>query len=332
MSRIRIGLIGAGLFVEDTHLPAILALDQRYEIVAVASRTQDSATRLAAKIPYPVEATTDVDGILDRGDIDAVDIAVPIGAMSGILRKALASDKHVFSEKPLAPTREIAEDLLALDARNGKGIWMVAENWRMEPAFLQAARLIEAATIGKPQFVCWQVFAGLEKSDRYYSTQWRRSPENAAGFLLDGGVHHAATLRLVLGEVSEVTAVTALQREDLPPFDTICATLLFENGAVGSYQVTYAYQAPWSSALRIVGDKGCISVDTRRLELTRDGITEVTSFESRHFAVHDELMVFADAIEAGRLTQNTPSEALMDLMLIEAMLSSARSGKRVSLR
>ena len=332
MSRkpIRIAVIGAGLFVEDTHLPSLLALRDDFTVVAIASRRPESAARLAATMPCPVESTTDVDALLARPEIDAVDIAVPIAATAELVHKALSSGKHVISEKPVAASSQEARSLLALHRTKPGQVWLVAENWRLEPAFRAAAASMRAGAIGAPKIVQWTNYAGLMPDERYYTTTWRRSAENDSGFILDGGVHHVAVLRLVVGEIAEIRAEVALQRADLPPFDTVAATLRFENGAVGTYLTTYAYQAPFPSALHVVGDKGSLSVDTKRLVVHTPAGEAVRNFDSAHHGVQDGFAAFAGAIASGRVTDHDPEEAIRDVLVVEALMESARAATGVA--
>lgn len=327
--RIRLAVIGAGLFVQDAHLPSLAALADDFEVVAIGARRLESAKRAASALSYPVEATDDIDALLARPDIDAVDIAVPMAATPELVRKALESGKHVFSEKPIALDPATARSLISLNQRAAGQIWMVGENWRIEPAFVRAAALIASGVIGTPRVAQWTNFASLNREDRYYTTEWRRSAANDAGLIVDGGVHHAAVLRLVLGEVDSVTATLALQRPDLPPYDTIAATLRFRSGAVGSYLVTYAYPAPWNSPLIIVADAGTLKVDTKSLELTSASGSVTETFSSAYFAVQDELRLFAEAVRTGRPGVNGPEEALADLLLVDAMMRAARHGAAV---
>jgi predicted dehydrogenase len=280
-------------------------------------------------LPHPAEATDDLASLLGRDDIAAFDLAVPIAAMPDLLERTLATGKHVFSEKPIAPGSDIGRNLIALHRRKPGQVWMVGENWRLEPAFMRAARLVAEGAIGQPRVAQWTNFAALRPQDRYYATEWRRSAENDAGLILDGGVHHAAVLRMILGEAASVSAVTALQRPDLPPYDTVAATITFRSGVVGGYLVSYAYEAPWPSPLLVLGDAGAIRVDTQGLELTRNGETVAEAFASAHFAVEDEFRHFAEAIRTGRLQHNPPEAALADVELVEAIMLAARSGTRV---
>ena len=100
---VRLGMIGAGLFARDAHVPALYSLDDDFVIAAVYSRTADSADKLNALLPEPADVYTDLDALLARDDIDAVDVLLPITLQPAIIQKALAAGKHVLSEKPVAP-------------------------------------------------------------------------------------------------------------------------------------------------------------------------------------------------------------------------------------
>ena len=86
---IRLAIIGAGIFARDAHVPSLLRHPDRFEIVAIYSRTESSARSLAAHIPYPVEIFTDLDALLSRPDIEAVEILLPINGLPDAIRKSL---------------------------------------------------------------------------------------------------------------------------------------------------------------------------------------------------------------------------------------------------
>ncbi len=158
MAPLRIGLIGAGLFAQDAHVPALQALGDTFEIAAIHSRTRAKADALAAQIgqtaPAP-DVVDDLDTLLARADIEAVDLVLPIQTLPGVIRQALAAGKHVISEKPAAPDLSTGRDLLAFYAQHPDQVWSVAENWRYEAAFLRAADLIRAGEIGQPVTCHW---------------------------------------------------------------------------------------------------------------------------------------------------------------------------------
>ncbi|HXV43829.1 MAG TPA: Gfo/Idh/MocA family oxidoreductase, partial [Anaerolineae bacterium] len=181
---VRLALIGAGIFARDVHVPALLELENIFEIVAIYSRSQTSAVALAEKLPGQVEAVTDLPALLARDDIEAVNIILPIDVMPGIIEMALRSGKHVISEKPLAPNVATGRELLSIHAQQPGQVWMVGENWRYEEAFEQAAAIVHSGEIGRPLLCHWVVYNPINPDNKYYHTPWRRSGDFPGGFLL----------------------------------------------------------------------------------------------------------------------------------------------------
>lgn len=324
---IRIALIGAGIFAHNAHLPALLAMPDRFHIAAVYSRTEERARALVERIPYPADAMTDLAALLARNDVDAVDILLPIDQLPSAVDMALAAGKHVISEKPIAPDIATGRRLLRVHAHHPDQVWMVAENWRYEEAFQQAGMLVRSGAIGRPLALSWSLHIPMREGNKYYGTAWRRSGSFPGGFLLDGGVHHVAALRMVAGEIASVSAMTAQMHADLPPADTLSAALEFESGLIGHYAASYTAASPFPSYLTIVGERGAIQCDRGYLALRTDERDETRELgESR--SVNRELLAFAEAIERGAPHLNTPASALQDVAVVEAMLRSSQEGRR----
>ncbi|MEZ4555900.1 MAG: Gfo/Idh/MocA family oxidoreductase [Caldilineaceae bacterium] len=95
---------------------------------------------------------------------------------------------------------------------------------------------------------------------KYYAPAGGVRATSPAGLVLDGGVHHMAVLRLLMGEISHVAAMTQQLAPDLPPLDTMTATLRFADGAQGVYTVSYALDGRAPQPVVITGDDGVMSV------------------------------------------------------------------------
>jgi predicted dehydrogenase len=321
---VRIAIIGAGIFARDAHIPAMLALGNTFEIVAICSRREESARALTEKLPNKADVYTDISQLLARQDIEAIDILLPIATMPDVVEQALAAGKHVISEKPIGPDVATARRLLT---RKTDKVWMVAENWRFDPAFMQALEVLQRGEIGKPLLCQFAGYGRVDQSVKYYHTDWRRDNSFPGGFLLDGGVHNVAAMRMLLGEIANVSAVLTQIQPDLPPADTVIATLRFESGLVGSYTVTFGVEAPWEGGLSILGEQGALRVRSGTLEVTTKGQTRRISTPPDD--VKQELAAFAAAIREGTPHRDTPEEAARDLAVIEAMLKSAKTGNSV---
>lgn len=324
---LHIALIGAGTFARDAHVPSLLNLGSLFRIVAVYSRTEAAAAALAAKIPYPVALYTDQAALLARPDVEAVDIVLPIAALPAAIERSLQAGKHVLSEKPIAPTAGEGQALLE-HCRQANRVWMVGENWRYEDAFLAAADVVRSGAIGEPVYCHWAVATPITPQNKYFQSVWRRDGSFPGGFLVDGGVHHIAALRLIVGEIAEVSAQAVQRHPGLPPVDTLAAGLRFDNGAVGSYTVSYAAASPWPPVLHVIGASGALSVQRRVLEVTSGGETRRIDCDGFD-GVQKELAAFAAAIRQGTAHRNTPQEALQDLAVMESLLLAASSGASV---
>lgn len=325
---VRIGFIGAGLFAQDAHVPAIKALGDTFTIAAICSRRSESAERLAQQIEYPVDTTTSIDDLLAREDIDAVNIVLPIPLIPEVVHKALDAGKHIISEKPVAPTVAIGREMLAHYAQTPDLVWMVAENFRYEPSLIELSNVVRSGELGRLITVQSNAFVQMAAENKYYHTAWRRENIFPGGFVLDGGVHHVALLRMALGEIITVSAATRQMRDDLPPIDTVSAALEFENGFIGSFNTTYAASSPWVYPLHVLGDKGALKLDNNAVTIRSESGERTLEFSERT-GVELELAAFAAAIRDGAAHINSPQQALQDVAVIEAILESARSGQRV---
>jgi predicted dehydrogenase/threonine dehydrogenase-like Zn-dependent dehydrogenase len=101
---INVGVIGAGGFAGQVHLPNLLKLRDKYRIYAVMNKTPHKAKAIAAQYSAHY-ATCNVDDIFNDKDIDLVLISTRHHLHGEYVLKALDAGKHVFVEKPLC-TRE----------------------------------------------------------------------------------------------------------------------------------------------------------------------------------------------------------------------------------
>jgi predicted dehydrogenase len=324
-----LGLVGTGIFTREVHVSSLQSLGQAFDVVAVYSRTHEAAAALASQLPGRVQPYTDLVALLARDDIEAVDITLPIQALPAAVELALQAGKHIMSEKPIAPDVATGRRLLSVYAQHPAQVWLVGENWRYEDAFEQAAGLIHSGQLGQLRLGHWIVYNPINPDNKYYATTWRRAGDFPGGFLLDVGVHHVAVLRWLVGEIAAVTAITGQQRADLPPADTLSATLQFENGVVGSYLVSYGLSAPWPPALHLTGEAGSLWVHRQGLVTTLNGETRNIPV-APHQGVARQMAAFAAAIRRSEPHRNPPQQALQDVAVIEAMLHAAKTGQSCS--
>lgn len=110
MKKIRIGVLGCANIAHRSVIPAILSLPEKFELVAVASRTLDKATVFAQE--FGCEAVAPYESLVERPDIDAVYVPLPTGLHKEWINKALSSGKHVYAEKSIAFSLEDALEMV----------------------------------------------------------------------------------------------------------------------------------------------------------------------------------------------------------------------------
>ena len=174
----------------------------------------------------------------------------------------MSAGKHVLSEKPVAENVKDAQDLIEWYHSNvdtKKVTWSVAENFRYLNSFEYAQEQVRqlGRVLGFRVRFYWSVKPrskyygekGIPPGANFYrltrivvETEWRKSPTHQGGFLLDGGVHFTAGLRLLLGTENSVTHLSAFStqlQKHLPPVDTVDATMKTKSGAMGTFCVSF---------------------------------------------------------------------------------------------
>lgn len=139
-----LGILGCADIAVRRALPAIQ--ETPFHLIAVASRTQEKAARVAAR--FGCKAVAGYERILEMSDIDAVYIPLPNNEHAEWARRALNAGKHVLVEKPAVTTADTARDLVSLADERGL---LVMENFAFlhHPQHQQARSLLNDGAIGE---------------------------------------------------------------------------------------------------------------------------------------------------------------------------------------
>ncbi|KAI7330063.1 NAD(P)-binding protein [Hortaea werneckii] len=341
-AKIGVAIIGSGIFVKEEHLPAVQACEQ-LDLKAIYSRSLKSAQSVSESLSqidlYSDDSDKSYPALLSRQDIHAVIIALPIPVQPDFIKQALTAGKHVLAEKPLA--KDVATGKALLDWYHSnidtkQVTFGVAEQFRYLDAFLYAAEKVRG--FGRVLGFRHKLGASIQPGAKYFETAWRKTPEYQGGFLLDGGVHFVAGMRLLLGpeaKVDRLSAFTQQLQPHLVPVDTVDATLRLANGSTGTFSVSFGTTfsgASWEVAC----EGGSVRVEGKEVVITPKGGEEVKEEkpEALGSGVKAEVFAWAESIVSGKQDdQQKPEEALADLECLEAMLKSGeRGGEPVSLQ
>src|ERR1700759_3129242 len=113
---LRVGIIGVG-WGAHVQVPGFRAA-KGYEPVALCARTPERLERMATKLGIE-ETSTDWESFVTRDDLDVISVATPTVLHHDMTLPALAAEKPVLCEKPLAGDLDAARDMVAAAAKAG---------------------------------------------------------------------------------------------------------------------------------------------------------------------------------------------------------------------
>jgi len=254
MNDVRFGLVGCGR-VSTRHVDALVRHVPGGRLVAVCDIVPERAERYAALLGIPAFSSTEE--MYRSVEFDVVDIATPSGDHYARAMDALAHDKHVVVEKPVALRPEHAQAMIAEAATRGRQLWVSHQN-RYNRALSRARAEVESGRLGKS--VLGTVRVRWSRDQSYYDgDNWHGT------WLMDGGVvsqqaiHHLDALLWCMGPVEYVDASCATRLVDMECEDLAVATLRFKSGAMGIIEATTATRPrDIEASLSVLGDGGVI--------------------------------------------------------------------------
>ncbi len=335
--RLRVALVGCGWFASEAHVPALKRLESEgvIELAALCSRSEESLSRVSELFgSRALRKYKHMESIFEDPGIDLLDLVLPIGAMPAAIEASLRAGKHIISEKPCAPSVVACMDLLNQYGRlESPPFWAVAENWRFKPTTRILEQIVKSDRIGRVFLADFQWITSASPS---FYLGWRGSPDYQGGHLLDVGVHFVALLRQVVGEVDRVSASVSQRRTHLPPADSVTAVINFANGTEGGFQLSFAAspQDARPPTLTVTGSKGSLHVDLfsnviRLRDSSGERIVGVPDDPWVQGGVYGTIAHCVDALRHKSTLLSSPSEALRDVAVVEAMLQSSREGRPV---
>jgi predicted dehydrogenase len=321
MNKIRLGIIGCGIAARELHLPALKKLQNQFSITCVCNHTEPKArdfAKLAGGVPYVL----DYRELLDRDDIEAVDIVLPIHLNYAVTHDALRAGKHVIVEKPLAANLIDGRKMLQFPGRFRK-VMMVAENFRYRPVFHRVRDHLRKGTIGRPYAVIWNVFHQLTTENRYVRTQWRIRHKYPGGFITDGGVHNIAALRFLFGDITSGRAFTKNVNPGIGKIDTMSFQFAARAGVNGVLNIFCSAIGYNEHKLVILGNKATMVITENIITFKRKNKPDTQEVVEDDGGFEAEFMDFYSAIRKHHKVTSTFKQGYRDLEVIIRALTSA---------
>jgi 1,5-anhydro-D-fructose reductase (1,5-anhydro-D-mannitol-forming) len=330
MSALRWGLIGASDIAATRLIPAMRRLGQAP--LAVLSSSAERADAFAHTHGIP-RAYTDLEQLLDQGDIDAVYISTTNELHLSQTLAAADAGKHVLCEKPLALS--VSDAWAMVDACDGAGV-VLATNHHLPGAgtHRRVAQLVRDGAIGRPLAV--RVFHAVELPERLRG--WRLSDASrGGGVILDITCHDAAALRAILErEAVEATAIAVRQGPwDAAVDDAVMSVIRFEDDVLVQTHDAFTI-AHAATGLQVHGSDGSIvATDV----MSQDPIGEVVVHRHGHEQVVESidrsdlydtaLSAFAGAVDGTRRPLVDGIDGARAMAIALAVKEAADTGRAV---
>ncbi|MEJ2716793.1 MAG: Gfo/Idh/MocA family oxidoreductase [Deltaproteobacteria bacterium] len=243
MDTVRIGLVGSG-FAARLHLNSIAGLRGRKADVVACASTNPRVADFAKTYSIP-DHYNDYKHLLERGDIDIIDLCVPTDVHEAFCINAAAAGKHIICEKPLTgyfgkerPEEHVGSavskaemlretrkgcERVADEVKRSKVKFMYAENWVYAPPFVKLKQLMAASGGTILDIRSEMSHSG---SQAPYSRRWKTS---GGGSLMRLGAHP-------VGAVLHLKHYEGLLRSDRPIRATSVAAEVGHHSRIESFR------------------------------------------------------------------------------------------------
>ncbi|MEI7922089.1 MAG: Gfo/Idh/MocA family oxidoreductase [Planctomycetota bacterium] len=343
------GIVGCGMIAEF-HTKAINDLPNA-RVVAAFSRSATNGEKIRQIADGGCEIHTDYTQFLAQPGLDIVCICTPSGAHLEPALAAAQAGKHVVVEKPLEITVERCDAIIEACERAGVRLCSIFPS-RFSPANIQLKSAIDSGRFGKltlgDTYVKW-----WRTQDYYDSGGWRGTwALDGGGALMNQAIHNVDLITWLMGDVAEITALTAtLAHDRIEVEDTAVAALRFRNGALGMIEAATSAYPGLLKRTEIHGSDGSARVEqdditlwSFRTESDTDkaiaaqilGRSASNSGASdprgiNHAGHRDQLADFLAAIETGAAARVDGREGRKAVEIIRAIYESAKLRRTVEL-
>ncbi|HEY2916125.1 MAG TPA: Gfo/Idh/MocA family oxidoreductase [Candidatus Limnocylindrales bacterium] len=321
--RLRWGILSTADIARRKVIPG-MRRGRRSEVVAIASRDEPTARRVAAELGIP-RAHGSYEALLADPAVEAVYIPLPNHLHAEWTIAAAAAGKHVLCEKPVALTAVEAERMIAACERAGV-LLMEAFMYRHHPSWRATVDLVRNGAIGR-----------LRAVDTWFS-YYNDDPANirniaaaGGGALYDIGCYAINVARLLF-ESEPVRVQASIERDAATGVDTLTTAILAFDAGVATFGVSTRMEP--DQRVSIYGSEGRIAVEIpfnippdrpTHISLTKGGDPPVAPATERlSFDVADpygaEADAFAAAVLDGTPLPVRPWDAVANLRVIERIL------------
>jgi len=341
---LRVGVVGCGVIA--ARYIADSSAFEHWRPVACADLDADASRALAAKHGL---RSLGVDELIADAEVDLVLNLTPPMAHAAVVAAALDAGKHVYTEKPLAPTVSEARELVEEAERRGLRLGCAPDTFLSSP-YETGRQLIADGAIGAPVGAAATMLAGGPESWHPNADMFYRA---GGGPLLDIAPYYLTALVSLLGPIQSVAAFA----ETPTPLRTLgagaragdvievevpthaAAVVRMRNGALATLAVSFETRGQYVSGLVVYGTEGLLTLPdanafTGDVAVTGPGgEVETVAYRSRGEQETRGIGIeeLAVALPEGRPHRANAELALHVLEAAEAAIVSAKERRFVEL-
>jgi D-xylose 1-dehydrogenase (NADP+, D-xylono-1,5-lactone-forming) len=304
-----------------------LRASKRNQLLAVASRTQESADRYAREWKIP-RAHGSYVSLLADPEIDVIYNPLPNHLHAEWTIKAVEAGKHVLCEKPLALSVEEVDSIQQAAHKHGRVV-MEAFMYRHHPQTLKVQELVKVGSLGTLKLIRGSFSFFLSREGDV-----RLKPEMGGGSIWDIGCYPISYARTIVGanplEVFgwQVTGPTGID-------ETFVGQMHFANNLLAQFDSSFVI--PFQSFMEIVGSEATLSIPNpfrpetdEKIYLKRGNKTETINIKGQELYI-GEVENMADAILLGHQPRISLEDSRANVAVLSSFLESARTGKSIRL-
>ena len=338
----RIAIVGCGYFAAFHHeawarMPGV-------EVVAVCDREPAKAEAVRAAHHPAATVFDDVARMLDETGPSLVDIVTPPATHAPLVALCAARGIDVICQKPLAPDLEAARRLV--DEAEAAGIRLaVHENFRFQPWFREARRLIDGGRFGALHSVAFRMRPGDGQGPRAYLDRQPYFQKMDRFLVHETAVHLIDTFRMLMGEVATLYADLRRINPAIAGEDAGYILLGFETAATGLVDGNRLNDHVAENTrltmgeMWLEGEGGVLRLDgSGGLHWKPHGGAEAEhgyAWQNRGFGGDCVFATNAHIVEAwraGAAAQNEGRAYLRNMELVDAAYRSSEAGRRLDVR
>jgi len=248
-----ISLLGCGL-IGEFYTSALHSNRGRDRVRVAYSRTIERANSLCQKWSVPT-ATTDMEAAIRDESTDAVIVALPNHLHEQAVTLAAQAGKAILCTKPLG--RDANEALRMLETVEKAGVFHgYLEDLVYPPKTLKALRAVDDGNIGRVLWVRSREAHPGPHSDWFWNKELA-----GGGAIIDMGCHCIEIARNFIGKDIRPVEVVCWGDTQVHPIETedhAIGLVRYENGAIGQFEVSWAFRGGMDLRDEIVGTDGSI--------------------------------------------------------------------------